>query len=110
MPLRFPVLPLTPRAILLATLLVLAGTGFAAADHPDPDCKSPHKEESAAHPLKPNDYYLYVPENTQDKDEMAKFGWWKNTNGKSGLQTTGCALSTGEVMYEADIHEARLLV
>lgn len=102
-------LPLTPRAILLATFLVLAGTGLVAADHPDPDCKSPHQEERAAHPLK-SEYYLYVPSDTQDREDMDKFGWWKESNGRRGLQTTSCALTTGEVMYEADRHDQRLLV
>lgn len=93
--------PLLPRTLAFTACLVLAGTGLLPTTTAvNEDCLSPPQEQDFTHP--DGQSYLYLPADWNDERERALFGWWKETNKKPGLQTSGCTLSTGQVIYVAD--------
>jgi hypothetical protein len=99
------VFPVLPRATLVVACLVLAGMGMLPnVSAINEDCKSPPREEDFQHPLK-KEYYLYIPEGDHDR---AKFGWWKDINGREGIQTEGCSVGD-KIIYVADQQTDRLL-
>lgn len=91
---------LLPRVTLIAACLVLAGTGaLTTASAVNEDCQSPPHDEDLRHPSK--GFYLYIPDDMDDAEDRARFGWWQEKNGRDGLQLASC--SVGDIlMYEAD--------
>ena len=90
--------------IMLASILLLAGSGLVSAK-PTTDCADPQDESEIAEGVRlefSEGRYFYLPSTDEAGEQVLdKAGFWEESNRRGGLQTDPC-LKLGVRLFEPD--------